>query len=247
MPYKGFKSYKIAKTGKQAATKAAISAAKSARAAALSARRAAVVPGVTRTGGFYRKMSQGGQEFKFFDTSLAFTVDATGEVPATGQLSLIPQGDTESSRDGRKVNVTSILLKGRMTFTPAAAATASGVTYMYLVQDTQCNGAAAAATDVLTSTSFSVAIRNLGNSERFKILKKWTYDWNSMAGATTAYNNQNKHFEFYKKCNIPLIFSGTTGAITEIRSNNIFLLAGSTNSIDDLVDVQGVCRLRFTE
>ena len=39
----------------------------------------------------WRKKSSG-EELKFFDTALSFTCDATGEVPATGQLALIPQG-----------------------------------------------------------------------------------------------------------------------------------------------------------
>lgn len=48
---------------------------------------------------------------------------------------------------------------------------------------------------------------------------------------------------FYKKCNVPLEFSSTTGAITEIRSNNIGVLlisAEGTAKFDSSI------RIRFT-
>jgi len=62
-----------------------------------------------------------------------------------------------------------------------------------------------------------------------------------------ALNNTNVPFEMYKKCNIPIEYSGTTGAITEIRSNNIFLLASSDGQADDLVTMVGNCRVRFSD
>lgn len=117
-----------------------------------------------------------GPELKFFDTALAFNVDATGEVPATGQLVLIPQGVEDDQRIGRKCNITSIQLRGVVTLSPAASATASSVAYIYLVQDTQCNGAAAAITDVLTSATMGGALLNLSNTGRFRILKRFVIE-----------------------------------------------------------------------
>lgn len=184
-------------------------------------------------------------ELKFFDTSLAFSFDSTGEVPATGQLALIPQGDTESSREGRLAVIKSVQIRANMSFAPGAAATASVNCFLYLVLDTQANGAAAGVTDVFTSTSLQSAMLNLNNSGRFRIIKYWKLNFTSQAGATTAYNTVNKHIDFYKRCNIKMDWSSTTGAITEIRSNNLFLIAGSDTGADDLVGVSGVCRLRF--
>lgn len=213
-----------------------------------SAIRAMVVPGYTRSAGYYGRFSRSGigAEKKFFDTTLNFSFDATGEVPATGQLTLIPQGDTESTRDGRKAVIESVQIRANLTFTPGAGATASCVTNMWLVLDTQCNGAAAAWDDVFSGTGVSGTgvMLNLNNSGRFRILKHWTWNWNPGSGATTAFNTVSKQLEFYKKCNIPVDWSSTTGALTEIRSNNLFLLAGSSNA-DDLVSLGGTCRLRF--
>lgn len=204
--------------------------------------------GYDRSGGFYGRFSGPGAEYKFFDTSISAPMDATGEVPATGgQLVLIPQGVTESTRVGRKACIKSIQLKGNVVFAPAASANAASTAFLYLIQDTQCNGAAAAVTDVLTNANISVGLINLANSQRFRILKKWKWSMNSTAGATTAYNNVVKTMEWYKKVNIPIEYSSTTGAITEIRSNNLFLLAGSDQASDDLITYAGTCRVRFSD
>lgn len=185
-------------------------------------------------------------EVKFFDTATSFTFDATAEVPATGQLVLIPQGVTESTRVGRKCVVKSVQGRWDISYAPGAGASALTTVSLYLIQDKQTNGAAAAAADVFLAGTLSQAMHNLSNADRFVVLKKWNIVLQPMAGATTAYNNVMKHVEFFKKCNIPLEFSSTAGAITELKSNNIFLLAGAY-STDDLVTCAGNVRVRFTD
>lgn len=221
------------------------------RSALISAKRAVqamqLVPGRERISGYYGRFTGRDAEYKFFDTALSFNVDATGEVPASGQLNLIPQGVTESTRVGRKATIKSLQIRARLVYTPAAAATASTIVFIYVVLDKQCNGAAAAITDVLTSNDMSGAMVNLANSERFIILKKFKIYFTAPSGVSGAYNNIDRHIEYYKRCNIPIEFSSTTGAITEIKSNNIFLLAGTDQSGDDLVGVAGTCRLRFSD
>lgn len=214
--------------------------------ATLARRALAARPGYGRTAGYYGRFSGPAAELKFFDTALSFSFDNTGEVPATGQLSLIPQGVTESTRVGRKCTIRSIQIRGNISLVPAASATSASICYLYLVQDTQCNGAAAAVTDVLTSNAMQGALINMANSERFKILKRFVVVLEPQAGATTAYNNARKVVEYYKKCRIPIEFSSTTGAITEIRSNNLFLLAGDSGN-DDVASFSGSCRLRFSD
>ncbi len=215
-------------------------------------RRRLFTPGRDRVGGFYGRYSgrSGGQ--KFLDPALTFDFDQTLEVPATGQLVLIPQGVTESERVGRKCTIRSVQIRGVINHTPGASALSSGTAYLWLVQDLQANGAAAAASGnggVMTTTAAQTAHINLSESSRFRILKKWAIDMAPAAGATTAFNNTTKHIEFYKKCTVPLEFSSTTGAIGEIRSNNLFLLAGSSGAgvIDDLIKFSGSARVRFSD
>lgn len=208
--------------------------------------------GTYRKSGFYGRFNGPRAENKFLDTALNFQVDQTAEVPATGQLCLIPQGDGQSEREGRKCTINSILIKGILTFVPGAAAVASDVAYIYVVQDTQTNGAAATVandnTGIFTAAgaNLAVAVRCLANTERFKILHRFKVPLVADAGVTTAYNNVSKHIEWYKKCSIPMEYdaAATTGALTTIRSNNVFLVAGSVNS-DDTIAFVGVSRVRF--
>lgn len=193
-----------------------------------------------------------GPELKFFDNAISFNVDSTNEIPATGQLLTIPQDDTQSGRDGRKIVVKSLLFNGSAIFSPGAGATASTNACMYLVQDKQANGAAATVADdntgIFTASGSNAinAVRCLANSNRFRILKKWAWSMNPGAGATTAYNIVHQHLNCFIKCSIPIEYdaSVTTGAVGSIRSNNLFLVAGS-QSADDLITVTGTLRVRF--
>lgn len=206
-------------------------------------------PGLVRSGGNYARYGGNANrlglvpERKFFDTALAFSFDVTGEVPATGQLALIPQGDTESTRDGRLAVLKSIQIRGTLVCVPGVSG-ANGVAFLYVVLDTQANGAAAAVTDVFTSNVMSTNLINLNNSGRFRILAKKVWTFQATAGVSGAFPSQSKQMEWYKKCEIPMDWSSTTGAITEIRSNNVFLLAGSQN-LDDDISFTGNCRIRF--
>jgi len=210
----------------------------------------AAAPGLVRLGGNYGRYGVSARqqglkpELKFFDTALSFNFDTTGEVPATGQIALIPQGDTESTRDGRLAVIKSIQIRGNAYFAAGASANGANLAFLYVVLDTQTNGAAAAITDVFTGTNLSTAMLNLNNSGRFRILKKIAMKFVSQAGVTTAYNDNVQQVEFYKRCNIPMDWSSTTGAITEIRSNNVFLCAGAAQA-DDLVAFAGTARVRF--
>lgn len=188
------------------------------------------------------------QELKAFDTTLAFNFDSTGEVPATGQLSLVQTGDAFNNRDGAVIQVKSIQARGTVTFVPGAAATATTTVYMYIVQDRQANGAACAVTDVLTSSNLGVALGNVPNQYRFKILKRVVFNFTSPAGVSAAYNNASLPFDEYIKFPVPIEmrYTASTGAITDVASNNIFLLAGSDGNSDDSCALQGTARLRFT-
>jgi len=211
--------------------------------------------GYARTGGFYGRYGMTARrlgnipEKKFFDTPMTLLIDSTAEVSTsglTGGINLIPQGDTESTRDGRQCTIVSIQVRGVVTYVPAAAATASGATYIYLLQDMQANGAYPAQADVFDSAEQGRAFMNMANSKRFKIIKKWKHTWNPPAGVSGAYNSVTKIIEWYKTCNISLEFSSTTGAISEIKSNNLFFAFGATGtSIDDLVTASLRSRLRF--
>lgn len=192
------------------------------------------------------------REVKFFDTALSLPIDSTGAVE--GSLNLIPQGATESNRIGRQCTITSVLIKAFLQWQSNMAQSIFVGTQVRfaLVLDKQANGANATYTDVYASNSIT-APRNLSNAERFFVLKEWqmipkhpavgtTDNWATQANSVA--NCPHTEMEFYKRVRIPLEFSSTTGAITEIRSNNLFLV-GMSSSGDDIQTVIGTARVRF--
>lgn len=188
-------------------------------------------------------------EKKFFDTALSFSVDTTlgcATDAATGLLNLIAQGDTESTRDGRVCNIKSIQIRGVLAQNPGAAASSSPNVHIWLILDSQCNGEVPTITTFFSGTNAATAMLNLANSNRFRIIKHWIFNIEPKAGATTAYNITRVPWEYYKKCDIPIHFSSTTGAIGEVKSNNLFLAYGVDNAVDDdTTGVTATCRLRF--
>ncbi len=210
--------------------------------------------GYDRTGGYYGRfqgrlgMSQG--EMKFHDVDLDDAVVAAG-LNITPSVNLIAQGITESTHNGRKATIKGIQWRYRVTL-PEVDDSANPPTpdtirvIMYL--DTQCNGVTAVGLDILESADVH-AFRNLSNGGRFQILHDKLITLNYVTMAAGAAGTQSvtevvREHSFYKKVNIPIEWNDTTGAITEIRSNNIgVLLLGFTGACG----FNSKIRLRFTD
>ncbi len=167
---------------------------------------------------------------KFHDVDLDdAVVAAAGTVTAT--VNIIPQGVTEITRNGRKCTITQIQWRYECTIpeVDAAADPSTGDSVRVIMfLDKQCNGATAAVGDILEVTNWQ-SFRNLANTQRFQILydKLHTLNYVGLASDNASVVSQaavHRNFSFYKKVNIPLEFNSTTGAIGEIRSNNIGVL-----------------------
>lgn len=203
-----------------------------------------VVPGVTRRAGFYGRYNQpgGDNEIKFFDTVMTPTISTTAAIPTGGQVALISQGTSQSQRIGRMCKIKSVQFHGTVDLN--GGTTPSGdVVQMILVLDKQANGAAAAVTDVFTSTDIGAALVNMANSSRFVILLRKKMALQPFGVSTTG--NAMKAITFYHRCNIPMEYSSTTGAITEIKSNNLFWILGSTYT--STCTLEGQTRVRFSD
>ncbi len=203
-------------------------------------------PGVDRTGGFYGRYSGRRGELKFHDVDLDDAVIASG-IQITPSINLIAQGVTESTRVGRKCTVKSVNWHYNITMPDVGNAGAGEVVRVVLYKDKQANGATATATGLFESDDYQ-SFRNLANSGRFEVLMDRTHKLNyqSSAGNGTANDAplQEHTFSFYKACHIPLEFDSTTGAITEIRSNNLGVaLIAKTGS----VGFASKFRLRFSD
>jgi len=172
----------------------------------------------------------GSFEKKYFDT-----VFATQNIPSAGlvfaSVNLIPQGTTKNQRIGNKCTLVNVNVHGQVILNTQAANSVVGDKVRWIVYvDKQANGAAIGAPSDLIQTMPAAtttvdSFRNMDNVERFLILKDKTYVLNpgTQSGALGS-AAVVREIKMNKKCSIPLEFSATTGAITEIRSNNIGFL-----------------------
>lgn len=207
------------------------------------------VAGRDRTGGFYGRYIGRNAELKFFDTVLAASITGGGTI--FNSINLIPQGVLQDTRVGRKCVLKSLHWHWTVDnpeANKAASPNAGDSLRLIMFLDKQCNGAGISVTDILKSATYS-SHRNLSNRDRFTILcdKEVNLNYSGMASETSDTVTQARQVRsgtWYKKCNIPIEFSGTTGVIGEIRSNNIGLLA---INITASADIGGIMRVRFSD
>lgn len=190
-----------------------------------------------RTAGFL------GIENKFYDTFLVNSNlgNVVGANPSAGEhdpathlcISAPAQGNTQSDRDGRKMTITSILVKGHIEKVATATLQESQSYLVAIVQDRQTNGAQLASENVYTNPSAVNdnlgLLRNLKYSSRFTILgskiihdRPMTSSGNGTAADTGA---SLVPFSFFKKCNIPVNFNATTEGVASVVDNSIHIVA----------------------
>lgn len=203
-----------------------------------------VIPGYTRRSGYY-----GGIERKFLDT--AFSDGTLASAMTFYNPMVIPQGDTESQRIGRKVVIRSLHLRGTLTLLNATDVTNTSNQFrMRIVIDTQTNGAQFGATDLLETDAIN-SFSNLANRSRFRVLYDKTKEFNSFGasatGAAYSFGEVIKPISVNLKLNLPVEFdnSATTGAITTVRSNYICITMQS--STGEIISMAMTSRIRYTD
>ncbi len=206
--------------------------------------------GRDRVGGFYGRYAGRNAELKFKDLDVDDAIVATGGVLTTS-INLIAQGTGESERIGRKCTIRSIFWRGSISLPEGELQGAPGDAERFrliLYLDKQCNGAAATALGILETVGVD-NYRNLANSGRFDILydKRFTLNYLTLshfAVNSFSHSRMARDFSFFKKCEIPLEFDNTVGALTELRSNNLGLLIVTETGNGGLISS---VRLRFSD
>ncbi len=220
------------------------------------------VAGMDRRAGFYGRYpgagrrAAGGVELKFHDIDWDEAVAdmSAGVISNTSSLVLIGQGITESTRIGRKAIIKSIGWRGQLQLASAANAQAPHSVRLLLVMDTQCNGAAPAVsgTNGLFASADFQSFNTLVNKGRFRVLMDKTYTMNCLSamgnGTANDTNAVNRNFTFFKRCNIPIEYSGTAApsVITELRTNNIYGVM-ITSQASSTVSLDSKFRFRFAD
>ncbi len=182
-----------------------------------------------------------GIELKFHDATKGSTVlpstIAGGELdPVTANcVNGIGQGDTESTRDGRKYTMKQVQVNGIVegqTTQDAADVIAATAGWVALVLDTQTNQAQLNSEDVYVGTEVELPFRNLAWAKRFKVLafEQIVFDTppSGNDSATTQTNGSRAfHFHWNKPLDIPVLTTGTGATVANIADNSLHVIGAS--------------------
>lgn len=193
-------------------------------------------------------------ELKYFDSAKIQTIGTTGlPLGETGGVALqtlcnIAEGNGLSERNGRRVTIKSIQIKGTAE---KKVGNPHDNMMLCLVLDRQCNKANATYDSVYEASDY-FAFPNVSNQKRFKILKNWYIDINAHSSVelstVSVPDPEAVSFECYlKNLNIEINYddSLSTGVVSTITSNNLFLMGVSSNSSTSEIKLN--CRLRYTD
>jgi len=205
----------------------------------------------------HRRAPAAPEELKYKDTGINFLMDSTPELPSPGTsyLNLVQRGDGPEQRTGRNIMMKSLHVSFICKYTIAGTSLGSTVATIYIIMDTQPNiGAAPVYADVFKSLStgftdcLPISLVNLQKQPRFRILKKFTFELNVFLEFAAVRNGTiHKYFSYYQKMNTPMSYNDGTGADAPCQ-NRIFMMAACSEALnDDVMEVYGNARLRFTD
>ncbi len=199
----------------------------------------------TRAIGKLRKQL-GQVEIKFADKTVDDSlISATGTVQ--GQLFVIPEGDGQSDRHGRKIQLKSFQWRGQISL-PSSGTVGEGSdsVRMIVLKDNSANGALPAVLDILVLEDWE-SFKNLENVSRFTTLLDRTMSLCTGGLASTPLTAPvERAFNYYRKFDIPIEYndSATTGVIATINTNNVVMLLLSRQG---KLIINSCVRFRYTD
>jgi len=191
------------------------------------------------------------QECKMRDNLITWT-----NIPVAGQISTtaatgcafldIPTGFTQIQRIGDSIVVRGIFFEGIFTAnTEAAMNNASDVTIrLWAVLDRHPIGVAATFGGIFGGSGVATYRRAIGPTERYLVLKHWVIELKPY-GVSGAFSNVHKYINWMYKCEIPVKYSGSTGAMAEVRRYNFYLCYAAYGNTT--ADFSGVTRTYFVD
>ena len=222
-------------------------------------------PAPLRTGGFYGASVRSPMEKKVVDTAVAnYAVNSTGVVTLingewiTESKSLyfthpnLRRGQWDGFHRPHWTSYQCCVCSGSRLLHPdyTTPPCQPQMARLMIIEDLQTNGVIATPADILQAVTVS-SFMNLNNRDRFRVLREEIMTVGSFSNVATqsyAAGNQIVPINIYAKCNIPVCFEGTTGAIGSISSGAIyvFLIGNVAAGANDGV-AQLSCRVRFID
>lgn len=207
-----------------------------------------------------------GVENKYFDVPVGFPIPATVDWASTevgADMPQIPQGDDQSQREGRKVQLTRVDFRGTVmtaALTGQTAVPGPNTVRVVLVRNLQPNGVSMNGEDVMglnggAAGNPSVAIHMFQSTvsfERAKIVDDVMLNLDASvavnnAGATTvsaASVERSIRLTYRPKKPIRIFYAGSATAIPNTNSFNILANAEAVQYVPTL---QGVIRFYYTD
>lgn len=199
----------------------------------------------------WRTAGELGVEYKWVDCAAEATVITNnwtgGEQDPAATLCLCAptMGTGASQRDGRKIVMKSISMRGKISRnvgSDQADVRSPSVVRVAVYLDTQTNGQQSQGEEVYDDTHAAgidvYGHKVLANGNRFRIL--WTQmfplwdvgSFNDNAGATGSISSNCHYFEFYKRLDVPVTFTANAGTVADIADNSLHIIACSSGSTD---------------
>lgn len=199
---------------------------------------------------FRGRYASSGAEMKYFDTLIGDqSLSATTGLILAPSLNLMQQGNGETDRIGRKCVIQSVHIKMRVRQAAATSTvTTDNLVRIMVYHDKQSNGGPATAALLLTTDDI-LSFRNLQTTGRFRILYDTTravYTPLSGNGTASVSGEKQLYVKMNKKCNIPLEFDASTGAISDLTTNNIGIAVWIQDTAPAVV-FQVSARVRFSD
>lgn len=186
-------------------------------------------------------------ERKYFDNNLASTAFTSGAAtfagcemdPATQNCLFSPvQGDDYNNRQGRKVHVLAIKIRGMITYPISDNQVGALVTphlRILLVQDKQTNAAQLNSEDVVQTNI--MGFQNPAFFGRFRVIKdkivNFTDPVRSWDGTNIQQSGDQRHFKMKVKFAKPVVVhynSTNGGTVADVIDNSFHLLGATTDT-----------------
>ncbi len=182
------------------------------------------------------------KESKFKDLS-ATTLSPVNATSTVTYLDTIAQGDTDGTRDGDTIYITSFQMKG--TITGDVDQTRDRVFRLLLVKMIDVRGTILSVTDLFDTDAMN-SLRKVDNSKNFKILKTFT---RIIKVPDTVTNRHISKLDWYYKFKTPLRckFLLTTAVVGAADRNHLFLVAMTDGGATDSPVLSFQSRLTFKD
>lgn len=187
-------------------------------------------------------------EYKFKDT----TVDSSSRwsIPLVTCLTAgVTQGSTDQTRQGNKIFISKLQLNMRLQH-PAGTYHAAARVLLFIDTEGYQNAASPTAADLLASSEYIAAFRNLNHTSRFKVLMDKRIVL-SPSVATTGDSSEKAMYLLRKTINFKngLIqqYSGTGGAESDITKNAIYVMVLTNDDTAGAITAKFTSRIRFTD